>query len=613
MTAVFSALRLWAVTPAAHALGRALLHFLWEGAAIAALLAALFQFARSARLRYNLALASMLALPVVFAVTWALSFDAALPLRAAPRFAAPYRILAAGPDSPLGPASPDRFYWLVLLWMAGVSVCYAHSLAAWIGAFRLRRRGVCAAPEFWQRRVHDLAARIRISRPVLLLESCITEIPVTLGWLRPVVLLPIGLLAGLPADQVEAILLHELAHIRRADFAVNLLLSFVEGLLFYHPAVWWISRVVRTEREHCCDDAVVAGFGDARTYAAALARLEHNRAAAREAVLAANGGNLMKRIRRLLDTPERPRSAAPAALLLVLLLAAAAAGLAWTPAPASPPQTTAAPANPQPSKPLAEKQKTRREAALRNELESPYRKWLNEDVAYIITDQERAAFKSLQTDAEREAFIEQFWLQRDPTPGTAENEFKEEHYRRIAYANEHFAVPGGVPGWKTDRGRIYIVYGPPDEIEAHPAGNADLPIPFQLWRYRYIENIGNNVIVQFNDTNRNGEYRMTLDPASRAAAALLTPPSSEASRITVRVGPNRDATFSVPFALSARAYAGSFAIARQSDGVVVMQGPFDPRFGGRTVTLAPGSYTLSVTLKNPQGEAAASSAGFTVK
>src|SRR5215467_10688820 len=112
------------------------------------------------------------------------------------------------------------------------------------------------------------------------------------------------------------------------------------------------------------------------------------------------------------------------------------------------------------AKPLTEKQRRKREEKLRKELETPYRKWLNEDVAYIITDEERATFKRLQTDEEREQFIEQFWLRRDPTPDTVENEFKEEHYRRIQYANDHFA--SGIPGWKTDRGRIYIVYGPPD-------------------------------------------------------------------------------------------------------------------------------------------------------
>ncbi len=122
------------------------------------------------------------------------------------------------------------------------------------------------------------------------------------------------------------------------------------------------------------------------------------------------------------------------------------------------------------AKPMTEKQQKAKEALLKKELETPYKKWLDEDVVYIISDEEKKAFHQLNTDEEREQFVEQFWLRRDPTPDTEENEFKEEHYRRIAYANEHFA--SGIPGWRTDRGRIYIEYGPPDEIEAHSSGGS---------------------------------------------------------------------------------------------------------------------------------------------
>src|SRR5213594_1948546 len=145
------------------------------------------------------------------------------------------------------------------------------------------------------------------------------------------------------------------------------------------------------------------------------------------------------------------------------------------------------------AKPLTEKERKRREEKLRKELETPYKKCLNEDVVYIITDEERQAWKRLATDEEREQFIEQFWLRRDPTPDTVENEFKEEHYCRIAYANERYA--SGIPGWKADRGRIYITFGPPDEIESHPSGGAyerppqegggtTTTFPFEQWRYR---------------------------------------------------------------------------------------------------------------------------------
>jgi GWxTD domain-containing protein len=178
------------------------------------------------------------------------------------------------------------------------------------------------------------------------------------------------------------------------------------------------------------------------------------------------------------------------------------------------------------AKPLTEKQRKKQEAKLRKELETPYKKWLNEDVTYIITDEERQAFKRLNTDEEREQFIEQFWLRRDPTPDTEENEFKEEHYRRIAYANEHYA--SGIPGWKTDRGRIYITYGPPDEIDSHPSGGSyERPMeegggetstyPFEDWRYRYIEGIGNDVNIEFVDPTMTGEYHMTMDPSEKDA------------------------------------------------------------------------------------------------
>src|SRR6202161_3652979 len=178
-----------------------------------------------------------------------------------------------------------------------------------------------------------------------------------------------------------------------------------------------------------------------------------------------------------------------------------------------------------------EKQKKAQKRSLNIELSKTYKKWLNEDVVWIISDEERAAFKQLSNDEERDNFIEAFWQRRDPTPDTEENEYKEEHYQRIAYANEHFAA--GVPGWRTDRGRIYIVYGKPDEIDSHPSGGAyERPMeegggetstfPFEDWRYRYIEGIGQEVIMEFVDTCMCGEYHMTID-RSEKDALLMTP------------------------------------------------------------------------------------------
>ncbi len=169
-----------------------------------------------------------------------------------------------------------------------------------------------------------------------------------------------------------------------------------------------------------------------------------------------------------------------------------------------------------------------RRRALKREMESPYKKWLKKEVPYIITSEELSTFKTLNTDEEREQFIETFWERRNPDPGSPENEFREEYYRRIAYANERFA--SGFPGWKSDRGRIYIMYGPADEVESHPAGGSyTRPVeegggstqtyPWEKWRYRYIDGVGTNVELEFVDRSMTGEYRMAMSPHEKDALA----------------------------------------------------------------------------------------------
>ena len=186
-----------------------------------------------------------------------------------------------------------------------------------------------------------------------------------------------------------------------------------------------------------------------------------------------------------------------------------------------------------PQRELSEKERERRSKKLEQELQTAYKKWLQEDVAYILTGEEKEAFLHLNSDEEREQFIEQFWLRRDPTPDTVENEFREEHYRRIAYANERFS--SGKPGWRTDRGRIYIAWGPPDDIESPPSGGAYYrPIEegggststyaFEIWRYRYLEGVGQEVILEFVDPSMSGEYRLTMDPSEKDA--LLNVPGA---------------------------------------------------------------------------------------
>lgn len=189
---------------------------------------------------------------------------------------------------------------------------------------------------------------------------------------------------------------------------------------------------------------------------------------------------------------------------------------------------------------LAQKSKTaqgqdpsEKQRNVKPELKKAYKDWLDKDVAYIITDEERKAFKKLETDDERERFIEEFWRRRDPDPDTDENEFREEYYERIAYANEHYA--SGIPGWKTDRGRIYITWGKPDEVESHPSGGSyqrdasegggsTSTYPFERWFYRYLPGVGSGVEIEFVDPTGSGEYRIARNPDEKDA--LLNVPGA---------------------------------------------------------------------------------------
>jgi GWxTD domain-containing protein len=416
----------------------------------------------------------------------------------------------------------DLIPWLAPFWIAGVLVFHLRSLAAWMASRRFCRTAVCRAADPWPARLDRLRAHVGLSRPVVLLESGLAAVPVAAGYLRPVILMPAGLLTGLPAGQIEAILLHELAHIQRADYVVNLLQTFVEGLLFYHPAVWWISGVIRNERENCCDDLVVATLGNAGEYAAALAALEVNRASAPAMAAAATGGSLVDRIRRLLIPGDRPKTGLPPVIAaFVLTLVAALASAAWQ---SKPEVRHLAQAQTQTSQP---------EGAVTH-APSPFERWLNEDVAYLITEPERRAYLNLRTDEERNHFIGQFWERRNPTPGSLQNAFREEHYRRIAYANEHFAS-ATTEGWKTDRGRAYIMYGPPDEIESHPSGGTYVKpssegggivntYAFETWLYKHIQGIGDRVIIEFVDKSGSGDYRHAASPAEKYAPMDALPP-----------------------------------------------------------------------------------------
>jgi GWxTD domain-containing protein len=508
-------------------LGWTLLHFLWQGTAIAVVYAMLRRRWLSVQGRYVLACAALVAMAVAPPLTFLLIPNGL------------YANVGGTSAWTISTAESQRLLpAVVALWSLGVLAFSIRLLGGWRFTARLRSAAHPASAE-WQQTLEKLASQVGAERPIRLLVSSLVDVPTVVGWLRPVILVPVEFLTGLSVEYITALLAHEIAHIRRHDYLASILQSVAEAVLFYHPAVWWISGQIRAERELCCDDVAVAASGDVLTYARALAELESRQSARPAYVLAANGGSLVNRIRRLIEPAHAtannlPGPGAAWAMTLLWLAGVGVAAVHGAQTPVTKPPVVnlkPVPANPVTDLPspfvalgttarntllydpvfsaqLAQPQ-SQSGAPVDEQLQLPWRKWLNEDVTYIITDAERQAFKQLSTDEERQQFAEQFWLRRDPTPDTVENEFKEEHYRRIAYANERYGW-SGIPGWKTDRGRIYVTFGPPDEIDSHPSGQ---PFPFEDWRYRYIEGIDNNVTIEFVDTTLTGEYHMAMDPA----------------------------------------------------------------------------------------------------
>src|SRR5436309_1101799 len=277
---------------AIHTLGWTLMHSVWQGTLAAAGLAALLTVvpARAARSRYALSVATLL-------VMLALPLATGLRMGTEPSWTDASAHAFTTRMRAVEPALP----WVVALWLGGVLLMSAHAARGWLATQRLRTVGTRPVPEAWRQTLAALATRLRVSRPVRLLASALIAVPAVIGWWRPVILIPVSVLtgSGLTPLQLDALLAHELAHVRRHDYLVNLLQSMIETLLFYHPAAWWVSARVREEREHCCDDLAVAACGDARVYATALLGMEQLRGAPTLAV-AASGGSLVGRVRRLL-------------------------------------------------------------------------------------------------------------------------------------------------------------------------------------------------------------------------------------------------------------------------------------------------------------------------
>jgi beta-lactamase regulating signal transducer with metallopeptidase domain len=313
--------------------------FLWQGTLVAAFLAAVNAALRDRRpgIRYAAACGAMLMMLILPIATFAgrsSAADVTAPLAVRPVSSGRAFLSipdAVASDSPAGAfarairaSSASLAPWLVPGWICGVLLLSLRFLGGWRAAWKLSHRRASTAPPSLQWRLERLAARVRVSRPVLLVQSAAVSVPTALGALRPMILLPVSALAGLSPEALEAVLAHELAHIRRHDYLVNLLQTAVETLLFYHPAVWWVSHRIRVERESCCDDVAVAVTGDPGAYARALVGLEQIRCEPRLAV-AASGGALHQRITRLLRPPASPADGAlrwPAALLTLAAVGA---------------------------------------------------------------------------------------------------------------------------------------------------------------------------------------------------------------------------------------------------------------------------------------------------
>ncbi len=336
--------------PLAQAVGWALLHLLWQATIVAAILAAALVLLKrhSANTRYAVSCAALTLVFALFIATAYRAYEpAAAPVNGAPAAEidkmvsvtqVPVLLAAAATESwrdrAIEAASAAQ-RWLpaiVAIWLLGVIVLSSRLLVSWARARHLVLRGGEAASAQWQRAAQRLSDALGLRRAVRLVESAAIEVPSVIGSLRPVILLPASTLTGMTPEQIEMVLAHELAHIRRHDFFVNLLQAMVETLMFYHPAVWWMSRRVRIERENCCDDLAVAVCGNPLQYARALTRLEELRSHAPAISVAANGGSLIDRIRRLVaeraeSTASTSRWAAAIAMLSIVLIAVAVPSL----------------------------------------------------------------------------------------------------------------------------------------------------------------------------------------------------------------------------------------------------------------------------------------------
>lgn len=394
------------------ALGWTLIHSLWECAAIAVLSAAvgLTMKRATSNARYVAAYSSLLAMPFTSIATFLALFSSRHISAVVPALTG---IAAAVPSAPVTPSNPlpqiqiplPYMQILVWFWSAGVLAMSTWSVAGWLAAQRLKRRSKRSLPEFWQSRLAVLAIQLGIRRSIRLCESALAQVPAVIGWLRPVVLVPAGALLNLSARELEAVLAHELAHIRRFDYVANLLQSAIETLMFYHPAMWWLSKRIRAERENSCDDLAIEACGDRLVYARALTALEELRCGTPQFAMAATGGPLLSRIRRLLGKDDTRRRALPlwialAAVLVAVLAVSSGIRLraqdGSVPSPQSPDQPASAPVPAKARAPRARKPHAPSAAAASTAPQAPAQEAQTPEPAAPVTRFDDAALSKLR-------------------------------------------------------------------------------------------------------------------------------------------------------------------------------------------------------------------------
>lgn len=360
----------------------------------------------------------------------------------------------------------------------------------WLGAclVRLGRVRCEALPLEACAPFEELRSAWGVSAEVLTSERLTS--PVTFGWRRPCVILPTGF-TRMAAARQRAILCHEFLHVRRHDWLWQTAEEIPRALFWFHPAVAWLTGEMRLAREQAVDQEVVAYTGSRREYLDALLEIASAKPREAPAALFLSEHHLKRRVALIVKEARMPRktmilalSASLAALLLAGVLSAAFLPLRIS----------------------ATEQKSRQTA------EKPrYASWANGPARYIITSAERARYEKLKSASERRAFIEEFWARRNPVPLSANNTYREEFYTRVAFANEHFAA-AGVAGWRTDRGHVYIIWGPPDEIVSrHRPPSGHTPNSLETWTYRHLPGIGHHVTVKFIDRTGRGEYQLTSE------------------------------------------------------------------------------------------------------